>query len=208
MEDKKNNLGKLIILEGIDGCGGETQSKLLSESLTRKGKKVKVFSFPDYDSPIGQFLDSYFHGKYELSPENQTLFQYAGFLNSKKKIEEALSQGYIIICDRYVTATMAYQGIQGIDYEKIIQLINAFPIPKPDIVIYLKISPETSAKRKMGEKGHLDRFEADKNFLQKVEQKYSNYAQKNIYCKQEIINAEKSIEEVSSEIINIVDKII
>ncbi|MFA5080680.1 MAG: dTMP kinase [Candidatus Paceibacterota bacterium] len=208
MEDKKNNLGRLIILEGIDGCGGETQSKLLSELLIKKGKKVKIFSFPNYDSPIGQFLDSYLHGKYELTPEIQTLFHYAGFLNSKKEIEEALLQGYIIICDRYVTTTMAYQGIQGIDYEKIMQLINAFPIPKPDIVIYLRISAETSARRKMAEKGNLDRFEADLDFLQKVAQKYTDYAQRNVYCKQEIVNAEKRIEEVSTEIINIVNKIV
>ncbi|MCK9393442.1 MAG: dTMP kinase [Candidatus Paceibacterota bacterium] len=208
MEDKNISLGKLIILDGIDGCGGETQTKKLSEFLEKKGKKVKTFSFPDYDSSIGKFLDSYLHSNDNLSPEIQTIFHYAGFLNSKKDIEQALSEGYIIVCDRYVTTTMTYQGIQGVEYEKIEQLIKTFPIPKPDIAIYLSISAETSAKRKMAEKGNLDRFEADLDFLRKIAEKYTDYAKQNMYCRQEIVDAERSIDEVSTEIAKIVNNII
>jgi dTMP kinase len=207
MEDQKTNFGKLIILDGIDGCGGETQTKILSESLEKEGKKVKTFSFPDYNSSIGKFLDSYLHSKDNLSPEIQALFHYAGFLNSKKDIEQALNEGYIIICDRYVTTTITYQGIQGVEYDRIEQLIKAFPIPKPDIAIYLSISAETSAKRKLAEKGNLDRFESDLAFLQKVAEKYTDCAKKNIYCKQEIVDAEQSINEVASQIKEIIKSI-
>jgi len=206
MESNRN--GKLIILDGIDGCGGETQTRLLREKLEKEGKKIKTFSFPNYDRPIGKLLDNYLNSSYDLSAEVLALIYYADFLDAKNKIEKAINEGYVVICDRYVTTTMTYQGIQGVNYEQIEKLINTFPIPKPDIAIYLSITPETSAKRKMGEKGSLDRYEKDLIFLKKITSKYIEYAQDNTYCKQSIVDAEKSIPEVASDIYKIISQII
>ena len=200
--------GKLIILDGIDGCGGETQTKLLKENLEKDGHKVKIFESPNYDRPAGKLLDNFLHSEYQLSPEFLTLIYYADFVDTESEIEKALSENYIAICDRYVTTTMAYQAVQGIKQEQIEQLLKAIPIPKPDIAIYLSISAETSAKRKFAEKGNLDRFEKDLEFLTKITSKYIENAKNNIYCKQEIVNAEKPIKEVAQDIYSAIIPII
>ena len=205
---ENRNKGKLIIIDGIDGCGGETQTKLLKEKLEKEGKKAKIFESPNYNRPAGKLLDNFLHSEYELSPEFLTLIYYADFVDTKTEVEKALSEGYIAICDRYVTTTMAYQSVQGIKLEQIEQLLKAIPIPKPDIAIYLSISAETSAKRKFAEKGNLDRFEKDLEFLTKITSKYIENAKNNVYCKQEIVDAEKPIEEVAQNIYSKVISII
>ncbi|MCK9578259.1 dTMP kinase [bacterium] len=206
MEDGKK--GKLIILDGIDGCGGETQTRILKERLEKEGEKVKLFSFPNYDRPIGKLLDNYLNSSYELEGEVLALIYYADFVDARKKIQKALEEGFVIICDRYLTSTITYQDIQGVDVNNIISLTEKFAIPKPDIAIYLSISPETSAKRKFAEKGNLDRHEKDLIFLDKVIKKYIKNAENNVYCKQQIIDAEKPIDEVAQNIYSAIIPII
>lgn len=200
--------GKLIILDGIDGCGGETQTRILKERLETEGKKVKLFSFPNYDRPIGKLLDNYLNSSYEMDGDALALIYYADFVDSRRKIQKALDEGFIILCDRYLTSTITYQGIQGVNIPHIISLTEKFAIPKPDIAIYLSISPETSAKRKFAEKGNLDRYEKDLIFLNRVTKKYIENAESNVYCQQQIIDAEKTISEVAQDIYSVIIPII
>ncbi|MDI6882884.1 MAG: dTMP kinase [Patescibacteria group bacterium] len=202
---KKNTCsGKLIVFEGLDGAGGETQSKLLFDWLKKKKKKVELLTYPDYQKPIGKLIHQFLHQKYEFSPEVQFLLYFADFIKDKEKIEKWLKQGKIIISDRYFTSTIAYQGLKGFPLKSALKIAKTFGLPRPALVIYLKISPQTSIKRKFQEKKHLDRHEGDKKFLAKLGRFYGKLIKNQTFSKWQVINGERSIEEVFKDIKKII----
>jgi dTMP kinase len=192
--------GKLIVFEGVEGAGVEVQTKLITDYLKETGKKVKRLYYPDYSGPIGRLIHEYLHSKFNLSVDLQFLLYAADFIKDKTRIEEWLEQGNIIIADRYFTSTLAYQGLRGFSIEKALEFANLFSIPKPDLIIFLKISAEVSIKRKLKEKDDLDRNESDKNFIKQVSNFYDQIIQKQIFAKWVVIDGEKTIEEVSEDI--------
>jgi dTMP kinase len=141
------------------------------------------------------------------SPEVLSLLYFADFLKDKEKIEKAVENGYFVIADRYFTSTLAYQSL-SLPLEKLLTLAETFALPKPDIVIFLKISPETSLKRKLKEKQELDKFESNIEFLRKVSERYEELAKQHVFSKWVVVDGEKSIEEVAEEIWKIVEPMI
>ncbi len=200
--------GKFIVLEGIDGAGGETQSKILFERLTKEGFDVVLLRYPDREGEIGKLIYKHLEKREIFPPEALALLYIADKLKDKKKILKLLEEGKIVIADRYFTSTLVYQHVQGIDQSKILKIGEIFELPKPDIAILIKISPETSMKRKKLEKGDLDNFEKNMEFMKKVSETYEITARNNVFCKWEIIDGEKSIEEVSQDIWRIVKSIL
>ena len=196
--------GKFIVIEGIDGAGGETQSKLLFEFLENKCIPSVRLSYPDYSSPTGKFIDEYLHSKHELSADILVMLHAVDRLKDKEKINKFLEEGKVVVADRWFTSTLAYQSAQGFPLGKMLKLGEILEIPKPDIVIYLKISAETSIKRKLGEKGSLDRVEKDMDFLEKVANVYDKLSNENIFGWWVVVDGNKSREQVASEIVGIV----
>jgi dTMP kinase len=196
--------GKLCVIEGIDGAGGETQSKLLKEFLEKKNFKVELIKYPDYEGPIGNLIHEFLHDKYEFSPEVQFLLYATDMVKDIKRIENAKRNLKVVIADRYVTTTLSYQTLKGFPLESGLKFIKIFGLPKPDIIIFLDVSPKTSIKRKYNEKRSLDRHERDGEFLGKVRESYMNLIKKKILGEWVIIDGEKSIEEVAKEIQKIV----
>ena len=114
---------KIIVIEGTDGSGKETQSKKIKEYYISKGLNVKSFSFPKYDSPTGKIVGGAYLGKPEISesvfPETSanvdplvSSLYYAADrrYNFLKFIEEEIYQNDIIILDRYTTSNMGHQA--------------------------------------------------------------------------------------------------
>lgn len=201
--------GKFIVIEGIDGSGGETQSKKIAKYLRGQKKPVRVLSYPDYRGPIGQLINKYLHKKYNFSKEVQFLLYFSDFLKDKEKINKWLSEGATIIADRYFSSTIAYQclpkagsrGLNGVSVDIALAVSKLFTLPRPDLIIYLRVSPEISMARKRKEKGgNLDRHEADKKFLAELAAFYTELAKKQVLAKWVAIDGEKSIEEVFTEI--------
>lgn len=200
------NKGKFIVIEGIDGCGGETQTNFLSDFLSKKGYDVKLKSYPGYDGPIGQIIHNFLHKKYDFPIDTETLIYFADFTKDTESMEKYLENG-IIIADRYFTSTIIYQCLKGFPLDKMLKLSEMFKLPKPDLCIYVKISAETSFNRKTKEKGgNLDRHEEDKKFLKTVAEGYEKAAENNVFCDWVIIDGEKSIEDVSKDILEILNK--
>lgn len=199
--------GKLIVIEGIDGAGGETQSNLLVKFLKERGVSVEKLTYPDYSGSIGNLIHHFLHKKYEFSPESQFLLYFLDFLKDKEKIKKWLKEGKIIITDRYFTSTLAYQCQKGISLKEALKIAQIFDLPKPDLIIYLEISPKTSIKRKIKEKNNLDRHEVDKKFLAKVAKFYRKLNKEQIFGKWIKINGEKPIKEVFSQIKEIFKKL-
>ena len=148
-------MGKIIVIEGIEGSGKETQSKLLVESLNKKGIKSIEFSFPMYDTPTGRIFkdcllsnNNYFNeGIDSLDPELVCLYTAADRKYNIKKIEEYLNNDYIVVINRYTSSNMANQGSKYEDSEDrfyMYQWIDKLEywllkLPKPDYTILLNM---------------------------------------------------------------------
>ena len=148
-------MGKIIVIEGIEGSGKETQSKLLVEALNKMGIKSIEFSFPMYDTPTGRIFkdcllsnNNYFNeGIDSLDPELVCLYTAADRKYNIKKIEEYLEDDYIVVINRYTSSNMANQGSKYNDSEDrfyMYQWIDKLEywllkLPKPDYTILLNM---------------------------------------------------------------------
>jgi len=194
---KRNSYpGKFIVIEGIDGAGGETQSKKLTEYF----KDSQLLEYPDYTGPIGKLIDAYLHKQYEFSKEVQLLLYFADFLKDKEKITKWLQEGKTIIADRYFTTTIAYQCFKGVSLDTALATSKLFDLPIPNLVFYLDITAETSMKRKQNEKGELDRNEENREFLQSLTNSYKELVKEQILTKWVIIDGEQPLEKVTRDI--------
>ena len=204
---KNSYPGKFIVFEGIDGCGGETQSKKLVQYLKKRGKPAQLLSYPDYKGPVGKLIREYLYKRYNFSKEVQLLLYFADFLKDKDKIQKWLQEGKTIVSDRYFSSTLAYQCLNGFPVENALQVSKLFELPVPDVIMYLDITPETSIKRKIKEKnGKLDRHEADKKFLTDLVKFYKQLVKKQVFSRWIVIDGEQSIEKVAKDIQTLLTK--
>jgi len=199
--------GKLFVFEGLDGAGGETQSKILREFLTKRGKECLTLKYPDYDAPIGKVIYDFLHKKVDFPADVQFVLYTVDFLKDRKRIRNAIKQNKIVVSDRYFTSTIAYEVMKGFPLENGLKLAEIIDLPKPDLVVFLDISPETSIKRKLKEKTSLDRFEEDREFLKNVKDAYHNLIKNKVFAKEwVVIDGEKPIQDVAKDVQKIVLK--
>ena len=104
----------LIAIEGIDGSGKGTQTRLLEKRLANEGWGVSMFSFPRYNETffgreVGNYLDGKFGGLEAVDPKFSSLLYALDRYETAPLIEEALARGNIVICDRYVGSNIAHQ---------------------------------------------------------------------------------------------------
>ena len=200
-----NNLkGKFIVLDGPDGCGKSTQSKLLSEWIKTQGISVAGFRDPG-TTHIGEkvrniLLDTA-HEKMTVNTE-MLLYMAARAQLWAEQIAPALEKGDCVIMDRWISSTCAYQGYAGmLGVEKVLKVAqHSLERIWPNITIILDVDTETAEKRMDRQ---LDRMEQKgKDFHKKVREgfkKLADFGQDVI-----VIDAAKSIEEVHNLIIKAV----
>lgn len=190
--------GTLIVIDGGDGSGKATQSKLLLEYFEKHNKISKCIDFPNYDTFFGKMVAQFLRGEFgtieEVSPYLASLLYANDRRLAKKEIQQFLAHGGNIISDRYVTASMAHQGAKFTHEEEkhtflewIQQLeYKIHGMPKEDIVIYLyvpwKIAQELTKHK--NERAYLnggkeDIQEKDENHRQQSEKMYLELAEKN-----------------------------
>ncbi|MFX0010796.1 MAG: dTMP kinase [Candidatus Hermodarchaeota archaeon] len=191
-----------IVLDGIDGAGTSTHSKLLAGFLSLKGLKTYLTQEPS-NSDVGKLLRTYLRDDNIPASVDALLFAADRVLHYHNDIKEKLEEGYIVISDRYIESSIAYQSSQSesinVDWVK---SLNKFA-EKPDLTIILDIEPKLALIRKSDK--ILDKFE-DKLLLEKVRQVYLDRAIDEGYI---VINTDDIIEIVQSKIQNIVmDKLI
>jgi dTMP kinase len=156
-KDMKQRKGKLIVIDGADGSGKSTQVKLLLDYLKKKKIKHRYVSFPRYKTSfhgrhVGRFLKGEFGGNTEVSPYLSSLAFALDRLTSRGQIVEWLKEGYLVIADRYVSASMAHQGskLDGEKQKEFLDWIYSMEykehkLPKEDAVLYLHV-PVTNAQ--------------------------------------------------------------
>lgn len=194
-----------IVIEGLDGCGGETQTKLLKNYLKENKIPNRIFRSPDYKTGIGKTIKSYLDRKFRLDPDSAFILFASDTLLTSKKIEK-VNRNKIIIMDRYITSTIAYQSARGFDFERGVKFIGLMNYVKPDLIIFIDIRPETSMKRKFEEKRMLDYHESKLKYLKKVRKFYHQEIKNRILCKWYVVDGEKNIEEVHESILKIIKR--
>ena len=144
--------GKLLVIEGTEGSGKETQADLLVKRLNEMGEKAVKMRFPMYDTPTGKIIyehilnkdgNSYFDE--EVDPKALSLYYAADRVNNIGKIDDLLDKGVHVVLDRYVESNMAYQASKFEDIKDRVNMIfwmeqlefNLLDLPRPDKVIFL-----------------------------------------------------------------------
>lgn len=168
MADPAKRRGYFIALEGIDGSGKSTQAGKLARKLAELGHSVHETCEPT-EGMIGLLIHRILKEDLDVSAEALSLLFVADRFEHAKEIRTALEQGKIVISDRYLLSTLAYQGAQGVDMEFLRRLHEN--LPRPDLTILLDIEPQKA----------LGRTKADEKFeklemLAKVRQKYLELA--------------------------------
>lgn len=192
-----------IAFEGLDGSGSSTQSKLLAERLEKNGRPVLKTKEPTKDTYIGKMIKEILQYKWKVSPQTlQLLFTADRTEHLKNKIEPAIKNGQVVVTDRYFFSTLAY-GAMDVDMNWLKFLCKDFRVP--DITFLFKLDPQICIKRIAGRGSDYELFEKAEK-LEKIWMNYEKVAES--YDNFHIIDASKTIEEISDEIWGIVsDKI-
>ena len=218
--------GKIIVIEGTDCSGKETQSKKIIE----KFNNCRYFSFPNYDSPTGKIIGGPYLGKSYICdgwfPEGAdavdskiaSLYYAADRKYNIDKINQMLDDGYNVILDRYVYSNMAHQGgkIKHANerkkmYKWLEQLeFDLLELPKPDVKIFLYVPLEVSMKIRKNRKEIFDQHESNLDHLKHAEQAYLELVDLYNFIKIDctIDNKMKSIEEINEEICKYLKKVL
>lgn len=183
------NLSKeIIVIEGTDGSGKQTQSELLKKRIINDFEDCHLMSYPNYINiccePVKHYLNGSFGGLDSITPyAASTLFavdRLATWKMDLKSLEE--KNNYILLLDRYTTSNMLYQASKidnKIEAMKMVDWIsdleyNKMEIPKPTTVIFLDMPPYASKKLREGRKNkftdsaELDIHESNEEYLERV----------------------------------------
>lgn len=223
---EKSMRGKLILIEGTDCSGKETQANLLMDSLKKMGIPVCKMSFPVYDSPTGKIVGGPYLGKPAIcegyfeeganlvDPKVSALYYAADFLYHLEDMQKILDKGTWIILDRYFYSTFAHQG--GKErlkakrlalYEWLEKLeLELLGLPDPEIKIFLHMPYSCSIMLREGRTEAADQNERSTSHLKNAEKAYLEIAERyhfhTISCDRR--KKIKSIEEISEEVLDYV----
>ena len=174
---------KLIVIDGIDGSGKETQANLLKEYLESENYSVRKISFPDYNNPSSALVKMYLHG--EIGDANNiNVYAASGFYASDRYISYKTDWGKdvndkdFIIADRYTTSNIIHQMTRLEESEKKAYIdwlydyeYKKMGLPCPNLIIYLDMPPKITKKliekRYNGDNNKKDILEKDYDYMEK-----------------------------------------
>ena len=218
--------GKLILIEGTDCSGKETQSRMLLERLNSLGIKTVRIGFPDYDSPTGKIIGGPYLGKEyicegwfsegasNVDPKVSSLYYGADFLYHLNSMNEILDNGTNIILDRYFYSSFAHQGGKELDKDKRLKLyewlekleFDLLGLPDADIKIFLHMPYDVALELRKNRAEKPDQNESSKEHLINAENAYLEiskmYNFKEIECSN--FNTPRKIEDINEEVFNYV----
>ena len=223
-------MGKLVVIDGTDGSGKQTQLEILEKNLQRENIDYRKVSFPNYDSPSSSLVKMYLSGEFgkdakAISPYIASTFYAADrYATYKKDLEEYYENGGLILADRYTTANMVHQAGKIKDKEERKKFLdwlwdlefNLYKIPVPTKVFFLNMPVQYSLKltqnrqNKFNKNAKKDIHESDVNHLKDSYSAACELAK--IYNWSEIKCVEDGVirtrEDIGKEIFNIVKEIL
>ena len=222
--------GKLIVIEGTDCSGKETQTKKIVERCREKGIKVFNYSFPRYDTPTGKIVGGPYFGRSYICegwfPEGATNvdalvasdYYAADRRYNIKEINEHLANEDIVLLDRYVESNMAHQGgkLNSKEerlkmYEKLDELeFGIMELPRPDAVIFLYMPSPYAAILKKSRAEASDQHEISEEHLKRAEEAYLELTEKYNYIKIDCVKNDviRTINDINDEVMKVFEEII
>lgn len=219
-------MGKLIVIEGTDSSGKETQTKKLYEKLEEKGLKVKKITFPNYESPACEPVKMYLAGEFGENPLKvnpypiSTMYAIDRYASFKKDWEEFYNSNGVIVTDRYVQSNIIHQASKISDpqeKEKYIKWLDDLEfekigIPRADLVIFINMPHKyakmlmENRKNKINGEAKKDIHERDEEYLKKSYENACEIAKKQGWSEVCCVENDrlKTIEEISEEIYRLV----
>lgn len=223
-------MGKLIVIEGTDSSGKETQTRKIFERLVLEGNACKKISFPNYESEASEPVKMYLAGKFgkdaaKINPYPvSTMYAIDRYASFKEGWERDYSENKIVIADRYTTSNMVHQAakfeseaekeeyvkwLEDLEYEKM-------ELPRPNLVIFLNMPTEkawelmTNRNNKITGTEKKDIHEKDMEYLKKSHNNACYIAKKLGWAEISCTEGDriKSIEEIHEELYGMVKKII
>jgi dTMP kinase len=189
--------GRLIVFEGLDQSGKETQAQELRERLRGLGHRVRLMSFPDYGTSIGEEIARALQGERDYGPDVMQLLFIANRYERKPAMEHWMEGGLILVCDRYRASSIAYGEAQGLDADWLADMQQF--LPQPELTILLDISPDTALTRKAVGR---DRYERDLQLLERVRDSYRRQATQAGW---HVVDGEQPKPAVSAAVTQIID---
>jgi dTMP kinase len=220
------NRGTLIAVEGIDGSGKQTQTRLLARGLESRGYQVLPTGFPQYGSWFGKMVGQFLNG--DLGPLNSVDPHFAALLyagdrfEGKQPIVETMERGGVVIADRYIASNLAHQAGRApiekrSEFRDWIEHLEyvIYGLPEEDLVIYLRVPPEQAqlliakkAARQYTEESH-DIQESNLDHLRAAASMYDDLSLRENWATIECFDAVRQIMrppiDISREILNAVN---
>jgi len=163
--------GLLVVFEGLDQSGKQTQAERLRDRLVAAGRTVRLLSFPSYDTHIGAEIGRALKGERDYAADTMQLLYVANRFEWKPEIERELAAGTVVVCDRYLASSVAYGEAFGLDGAWLADIQRY--LPQPDLTVLLDIEPQVSASRKTADR---DKYERDLALLARVRDSYLRQA--------------------------------
>jgi dTMP kinase len=195
MNEIQSHKGIFIVLDGIDGSGKGTQTKMLVEHLKQEGFDVETISFPQYGKKSAGAVEEYLNSNYGMIDAKQASVLYAvDRFDASFQINNWLNNGKVVITNRYVTASAGHQGgkiAEKEDRQEFFKWLHdleygLFKIPVPDMNIIVHM-PAIIAQKLVDQKNSAERayiggkkrdlHEADINHLKRAEQVFLEIAE-------------------------------
>ena len=222
-----SNIGKLIVIDGLDGSGKSTQFEIVSDKLQKLGYTVKAITFPDYSEPSSALVKMYLSGEFSETAGGVNAYAASSFYavdryaSYKRFWESNYQNGDIILASRYTTSNAIHQmsKLDNREWDNYLNWLEEYEytklgLPKPNKVIFLDMAIEVSQKlllqRYEGDKSKRDIHETDIEYLKSC-RKSAIFAANALDW--EIIKcddgqAPKTIDEITKKIINTVIEVI
>jgi dTMP kinase len=163
--------GLLVVFEGLDQSGKQTQAERLRDRLEAAGRTVRLLSFPSYETHIGAEIGRALKGERDYAADTMQLLYVANRFEWKPEIERELAKGTAVVCDRYLASSIAYGEAFGLDGAWLSEIQRY--LPQPDLTVLLDIEPQVSASRKTADR---DKYERDLALLARVRTSYLRQA--------------------------------
>ena len=221
--------GRIIVIEGTDCSGKETQTCLLVQALQKQGRKIERLSFPNYDSPTGKIVGGPYLGKQyicsgyfpegaaKVDPKVAALYYAADRRYNRQKILDLINDGYDVVLDRYVESNMGHQGGKIFDKEERLKLYKDLEhleykfleLPKPDLTIFLYMPYKKVAELRAGRKEAPDQQESSLLHIRNAEHAYLELAELHGYKTIKCVDKKgklRDIEDIQKDVYEIVCK--
>lgn len=201
-----------IVLEGVDGSGKSTQAKNIVEYIRKNYPRRSIILTREPGGTFMQVSESIREVllKNDMDDYTRALLYAASRYEHQLQIKKWIENGFIVICDRYIYSSLAYQSNEELSMEEIMQINRYNDIIKPDHILFFRTNINTYRERKnlRSKTRELDAIETkpDEFFLKVI----TNYGKALEYEWSKIIeiDANKSIEEVTSNTLNIINDLL